>query len=66
MKGTNMKLGKMSKVNDSTTVYRYDNGWMLEMGGRDNKGDYKNLKVICNTEEDLFETIKEWNTKELD
>jgi len=60
------KLTKLSKVNESITLNRYDNGWMVEVGGRDKKQDWKNAKVMCNTEEELIAIIKEWNTMELD
>jgi hypothetical protein len=29
------KLTKLSKVNESITINRYDNGFMVEVGGRD-------------------------------
>lgn len=60
------KLDKLAKVNDSFTVNRYDNGFMAEVGGRDKKDDWKTVKVICNTEEELIELIKEYNTKEVE
>ena len=61
-----MKLNKLEKVNDSFTVNRYDNGWMVEVGGRDDENDYKTSKILCNTEDELIEIIKEYNNKELD
>ena len=60
------KLDKLSKVNENITVNRYDNGWMVEVGGRDKKEDWANVKTLCNTEEELLAVIKEWNNKELD
>ena len=60
------KLNKLTKVNDSLTINRYDNGWMLEVGGRDKKGDYRNAKILCNTEEELLSLIKEYNALDLD
>lgn len=59
-------LNKLSKVNESVTINRYDNGWMIEIGGRDKNNDWKSSKILCNTEEELIALIKEWNTKELD
>ena len=53
------KLSKLSKVNESFTVNRYDNGFMIEVGGRDEQGDWKNAKVLCGSEDELFEVIKE-------
>ena len=61
-----MALEKLSKVNESISINRYDNGWMIEIGGRDKKEDWKNTKTMCNTEEEVIAIIKEWNTKELD
>ena len=60
------KLTKLSTVNESFTVNRYDNGFMLEIGGRDKENDWKNCKVLCNTEAELFEVIKEALAMELD
>ena len=60
------KLDKLVKVNESITINRYDNAWMIEIGGRDKKEDWKNTKTVCNTEEELMTVVREWNTKELD
>jgi len=62
----NTKLKKLSKVNESITVNRYDNGFMVEIGGRDNDNDWKTAKILCNTEEEMIAVIKEWNTLDLD
>ena len=56
------QLTKLAKVNDSFTVNRYDNGWMVEIGGRNKKDDWANTKVLCNTEEELLALIKEYNS----
>jgi hypothetical protein len=60
------KLSKLVKVSESITVYRYDNGWMVEIGGRNKKEDWTTTKTLCNTEEELLQLIKEYNTMELD
>ena len=67
-KGNKMakKLNKLSKVNESFTVYRYDNGFMIEVGGRDNENDWKTCKVMCATETELFDVIKEALSMEMD
>jgi hypothetical protein len=59
------KLNKLAKVNDSFTINRYDNGWMVEIGGRNKKDDWANAKVVCNTEEEVITLIKEYNTMPL-
>ena len=60
------KLDKLVKVNESITLNRYDNGWMIEIGGRDKKEEWKTTKTMCNTEDEVIAVIKEWNSKELD
>lgn len=60
------KLNKLAKVNENISINRYDNGWMVEVGGRDKKEEWKNIKTICNTEEELISVIKEWNSMDLD
>jgi len=59
------KLDKLAKVNDNFSVHRYDNGWMVEIGGRNKKDDWVTAKVLCNTEEQLVVLIKEYNQSTL-
>ena len=59
------KLTKLTKVNESITINRYDNGWMVEVGGRNKKDDWVTAKVMCNTEDELLEIIKEYNSMEV-
>ena len=60
------KLKKLAKVNESISINRYDNAWMVEIGGRDKDNDWKTTKTVCNTEEELIALIKEYNTMDLD
>jgi hypothetical protein len=60
------KLNKLTKVSETITINRYDNGWMVEVGGRDKKQDWKSTKTICNTEEEMIAVVKEWNSLDLD
>ena len=60
------KLGKLAKVNESITINRYDNGWMVEVGGRDDESEWKNAKVVCNTEEEVIAVVQEYNRMDLD
>ena len=59
-------LEKLNKVNESFTVNRYDNGFMIEVGGRDSENDWKNCKILCTTSEELFAVIKEALAMEVD
>jgi hypothetical protein len=60
------KLNKLDKVNESITLNRYDNGFMVEIGGRDKENDWKTAKILCATEAEMLDVVKEWNSMELD
>jgi hypothetical protein len=60
------KLIKLDKVNESITINRYDNGFMVEVGGRDKENDWKSAKILCNTEAEMLDVVKEWNSMEID
>jgi len=60
------KLNKLSKVNESITINRYDNGFMVEVGGRDDENDWKSAKVLCATEADMMAVVQEWISMDLD
>ena len=57
---------KLSKVNDSFNVYMYDNGYMLEISGRNSDGDYKSVKIMCSSIAQLHAVIEEATTLERD
>ena len=59
-------LTKLVKVNENISINRYDNGWMVEIGGLDKKKDWANTKTLCNSEQEVLDLIKEWNTLPLD
>jgi hypothetical protein len=50
---------KLNKVNESFTVNIYDNGYMLEIGGKDNEGEWSNAKLMVSTVEELMALVKE-------
>jgi len=50
---------KLAKVNDSFTINMYDNGYMLEISGRDADEDWKNAKITVGSIEELTELIRE-------
>ena len=61
-----MKLDKLEKVNDSFTINRYDNGFMVEVSGKDSDSEWKTSKVLCNDLEDLLVLVTEYTNLELD
>lgn len=50
---------KLIKVNETFTVNMYDNGFMVEAGGRNKKGDYVNAKILCNTLDEVLLLVRE-------
>lgn len=50
---------KLTKVNENFSVNMYDNGYMIEVSGRDKKDDYKTSKLMLGSVEELIEVIKE-------
>lgn len=59
-------LNKLSKVNDSFIINRYDNGWMVEVNGKDSNGDWKTCKILCQSEKELLELVSEYNAMDLE
>lgn len=60
------KLTKLAKVNESITINRYDNGWMVEVSGKNKKDDWATTKILCNTEDELIALVKEYNVMDID
>jgi len=49
---------KLDKVNESFTINMYDNGFMIEVGGRKDD-DWKTAKIMVPTIDELVVLIKE-------
>lgn len=61
------KLGdKLVKINENYTINRYDNGFMVDAGGRNKKGDYVSVKLLCSTLEEVLALVREAGEMELD
>ena len=65
-KTVNRLSDKLTKINESYTVNRYDNGFMIEAGGRNKKGDYVTAKILCNTLDEVLILAKEAGEMDLD
>jgi hypothetical protein len=50
---------KLSKVSDSFSVNMYDNGFMVEVSGRNDENDWASAKILCNDLESMIEVVKE-------
>lgn len=55
------QLKNFKNVSDSISVNRYSNGWMVEINGNNKDDNWVNEKIVCNTEEQLFALIQEYN-----
>ena len=54
------KLGdKLVKVNDSFSINMYDNGFMVDVGGRNKKSDYVSAKIVCSTVDEVLSLVRE-------
>ncbi len=60
------KLQTMKKVGENFTIYRYDNGWMVEISGRDKENDYVTAKIVCNSEQEVVSLFTQYNTMDVD
>jgi len=47
------------KVSENFTVNMYDNGFMVEAGGRNKKGDYVTAKILCSTVDEVVSLVRE-------
>ena len=55
-----MKLSdKLAKADDSLNVYFYDNGYMVEVPGRDSNDDWKTAKIMCASLEEVNAIVAE-------
>jgi hypothetical protein len=52
---------KLTKINDSLTINLYDNGYMVEVSGRSASDDWTQVKITCNTLDEVTTLIKEAN-----
>ena len=57
---------KLTKVSDSFTINMYDNGFMVEVSGRDNDGEWKSAKVLCQDLEQVIAIVTEVSKMERD
>ena len=55
-----MKLSdKLAKADDSLNVYFYDNGYMVEVPGRDGDDEWKTAKIMCASLEEVNAIVAE-------
>lgn len=57
---------KIVKVSESFTVYRYDNGFMIEVSGRNKDDEYKTVKILTQDDKELHTIISDILSMEVD
>jgi len=45
---------KLKDVSENATVYFYDNGYMVEIGGHNHSGDWAAVKLMCKSLDDVY------------
>lgn len=50
---------KLTKVNDSFTVNMYENGYMIEVSGRNDEDEWASTKIIATSLDDLIDLVRE-------
>lgn len=58
-------LAKLAKRDEAFTVYTYDNGYMVEITGRDDQDDWTTLKIVCSTLDEVIKLIRDINDVEV-
>jgi hypothetical protein len=59
------QINELKEISESITYYRYSNGYMVELDGRDQEDDYKTIKLICSTLDEVFSILREVDKLEL-
>ena len=57
---------KLVKVNESFTVNMYDNGYMIDIGGKNKKDDWTSTKIVVQSVEELMAIVQEVTNMEID
>lgn len=57
---------KLEKVSDSFTINMYDNGFMVDVSGRDSDGEYKSARILCQNLEQVVALVTEITSMERD
>lgn len=57
---------KLGKVSESFTVNMYDNGYMIEVSGRDSDNEWKTAKIMVQSVDELVALVREATEMERD
>lgn len=58
-----MKISdKLTKVDENFTINKYDNGYMVEVGGRDDEDNWASVKLIATSLDVVIEMLKDFDS----
>lgn len=57
----NMVSNMFSAVNDAVTVHRFENGWMVEISGKDHFDEWPTKKIICSDLKNVLTILEEYS-----
>jgi hypothetical protein len=61
-----MKLNnKIDKVDDNLVIHRYDNGFMVQIGGK-RDDEWSTCKIMCSSLKEVFDILEEYNKMEIE
>jgi hypothetical protein len=49
---------KLTKSDESFTINIYDNGYMIEVGGRNEEDDWSSAKILCSNIQEIYDVIE--------
>lgn len=50
---------KLNKVNDNFTINMYENGFMIEVSGRNDEDEWVSTKIIATSLDELIDLVRE-------
>jgi hypothetical protein len=56
---------KLTKADDSLTIYKLDNGYMIEVIGRNELDEWANTKILVTTLGEVWELLEEYAAMEV-
>lgn len=62
MRRITMSETNIAKINERLEVYRYSNGFMVELSGRTEDGEWAYKKMIFSTADEAYDFAKEMHT----
>jgi hypothetical protein len=57
---------KLTKVSDNFSINMYDNGFMVEVSGRDSDGEWATAKILCQNLDQVIAVVTEVSDMERD